>query len=99
MFDGCSKLKKLNFYKWDVSRFREIKSLFKNCSILEDLQLTNWNVVNVTDMSDMFTGCTALTKLILGPYIPISKLQSDGGLEGTWTGGPETGYVYTKPSA
>ena len=65
MFSGCSKLKKLDLSKLDVSQVEEMFNMFLDCSSLTSLTLPNLNKTIAKRIGSMFEGCTSLTSLDL----------------------------------
>ena len=67
MFDGCSKLKKLNLSNFNTDKVT-MGGMFLKCSSLKDLNLLNFNTKNVTNMFSMFTNCSSLKELIISNF-------------------------------
>ena len=64
MFDGCSKLKKINgLNNFNTLNVTNMRSMFEKCSELEHLDLSNFNTFKVTNMENMFNQCHELKKI------------------------------------
>ena len=68
MFSGCSKLKKLDLSKLDVSKVEEMFNMFRDCSSLTSLILPNLNKTIAKRIDNMFAGCSSLTSLDLKQF-------------------------------
>ena len=68
MFSGCSKLKKLDLSKLDVSKVEEMFNMFRDCSSLTSLILPNLNKTIAKRIDNMFSGCSSLTSLDLKQF-------------------------------
>ena len=97
LFAGCINLETIDgINNWNTSAMTSMNAVFQNNYKLKYLNINNWDVSSMEINDTMFVNCNNLSTLILGPNCNISRFINDGGLTGTWTGGPETGYVYTK---
>lgn len=70
MFYGCSSLKSLNVYNWDMSKLESTMRVFSHCSALEKIRgFEYWrNGNNCTWGYGMFDGCSSLRELNI-PYV------------------------------
>ena len=66
MFNGCSKLTRLDVSHFNTSKVTNMRSMFRNCSGLTSLDLSHFNTSKVTDMYGMFNGCSSLQTIIAG---------------------------------
>lgn len=62
-FQNHTKLKQVDFTKFDCKSVKDTSALFYGCSSLENIQFGSFNTVNVTDMSFMFYNCKSLKTL------------------------------------
>ena len=66
MFNGCSKLTRLDVSHFNTSKVTNMRSMFRSCSGLTSLDLSSFNTSIVTDMYGMFNGCSSLQTIIAG---------------------------------
>ena len=60
MFQGCSKLKKVNLSGLNTSQLSVIGYMFQNCRDLDEVDLSGWDFSNVNTTTSMFEGCENL---------------------------------------
>ena len=60
MFNGCSKLEKINLSNFKTKDVTSMKRTFKGCFSLKSLDLSDFDTSNVIDMSEMFRECISL---------------------------------------
>ena len=64
IFCGCSEIKDFNFVKkWDVSKCKNFKSMFKDCRFNNLDFLSNWNLINAINLKHMFRYCINLNDI------------------------------------
>ena len=66
-FEGCLKLKTINWGNIDLSNVTNISSMFRGCHDLTSIDLTPLNTIDVFYMNGMFYGCSSLQSLDLTP--------------------------------
>ncbi|MBQ1340995.1 MAG: leucine-rich repeat protein, partial [Erysipelotrichaceae bacterium] len=66
VFEGCSKLKKINFESEKIKLYSG-RYMFRGCISLEEIDISAFDTSETTDMGYMFSGCTALKSLDLSP--------------------------------
>ena len=60
--DGCSTLKRIEEWSYDMRYVTQTSSCFENCSALVDITpIANWKVYGL--MNDFFKGCSSLTDI------------------------------------
>lgn len=58
LFNGMDGLLKIDISKWDVSKVKNMNSMFKGCvNIKQIIGIESWDVSNVENMQDMFRDC------------------------------------------
>ncbi len=68
-FRDCKHLTRLDLSGWDVSRVRNMNSLFYDCGSLVSVgDLSGWDTSNNTTLFSMFSGCEALTGVDLSGW-------------------------------
>ena len=67
MFNGRSKLQKIDFKMLDTQNVTNMGAMFRDCSGLTNLDLTPLDTQKTTYMYQMFLGCSGLTNLDLTP--------------------------------
>lgn len=67
MFKGCIA-SRIDLNGWDVSKVRNMSSMFEGCNSLVDLDISSFNTSNVTNMSRMFSNCGRLKNLDISHF-------------------------------
>ena len=68
MFEGCSKLKVIQFLHFSAKNVTNMARMFNYCKKLKIIYWSRFNTKNVTDMSEMFHGCSSLKELNLNNF-------------------------------
>lgn len=71
MFQGCSKLKRLDLSSFDTRKVRDTGGMFLQCSSLVSLNISSFNTSNVISTPLMFGFCSSLTT------IDVSRFKTD----------------------
>lgn len=79
MFNSCSNLLSVEFYKFDTSKVASMESMFYKCASLEKVNLHGFDTKNVTTMMNMFYGCSAIKQLDLSSF-DTSKVKKMTGM-------------------
>lgn len=64
MFDGCIKIKNIDFTGVMFSSPSSMAAVFSGCKSLESVNLSTLNTRNITSANSAFNGCTSLTNII-----------------------------------
>ena len=60
MFSDCTKFTGKGLENWDVSKVKNMYTMFGDCTNF-NCDLSNWDVDNVETMKNMFNGCKKFT--------------------------------------
>ena len=68
MFNGLSKIRKIDFSNFDSSSVTDMEYMFQDCSDLEEINFTGFKTSSVITMEGMFFRCKKLTSLDLSNF-------------------------------
>ena len=74
MFQGCSKLEKINLEYIETSEVIDMRAMFFDCPLLTILDLSNFGTSNAADMRGMFAYCNSLKSLDISNF-DFSKIK------------------------
>ena len=68
MFNGLSKIKKIDLSNFDSSEINDIESMFESCQDLEEINFENFQTYNIISMKGLFQKCKKITSLDLSGF-------------------------------
>ena len=82
LFQGCSKIKSIDFGSFDTADAEDMSYMFDRCSSLRHIDVSMLNTSNVKSMFWMFQSCSSLESLELSNF-NTSKLEDARGMFGS----------------
>lgn len=82
LFQGCSKIKSIDFGSFDTTDAEDMSYMFDRCSSLRHIDVSMLNTSNVKSMFWMFQSCSSLESLELSNF-NTSKLEDARGMFGS----------------
>lgn len=79
LFQGCSKIKSIDFGSFDTADAQDMSYMFDRCSSLKHIDVSMLNTSNVRSMFWMFRSCSSLESLELWSF-NTSKLEDARGM-------------------
>ena len=83
MFEGCSKVRRLDLNLFNTANVTDMSYMFKDCSALTDLRTsTSFSATHVTDMAGMFWGCSSMTSIDVSGFQTVNATNMNSMFRG-----------------